>query len=82
MVSRFPEELAIKVGHLIEFCEEVSQLENWDEDGVILIMILLPDFVELFDSLIVERSLLLPLDVLISLADDGHEELKKDQTHD
>jgi hypothetical protein len=44
-------------------------------------MILLPDLVELFNSLIVEGSLFLPFNILISLADDSHEELQEDQTH-
>jgi hypothetical protein len=46
-----------------------------------LVMILLPDLVELFYSLIVKGSLFLPFDILISLADDGNEELQEDQTH-
>jgi hypothetical protein len=45
-------------------------------------MMLIPDLIELFDSLIVKGSLFLHLDVLISLADDGHKELQEDQTHD
>ena len=44
-------------------------------------MIILPDLVELFDSIIVKGSLFLLFDIIIGLADNGHEELEENQTH-